>query len=89
MDQPPGFQDNMFPQHVCQLQRSLYGLKQAPREWFLKLTNFLLSLGFSDSKTDSSLFFKYHGNTPYFFLIYVDDILVISPDSTGIQDIVR
>ena len=32
--------------------------------------------------------FKYHGNTPYFFLIYVDDILVISCDSNGIQDIV-
>ena len=89
MDQPPGFLDNRFPQHVCQLQRSLYGLKQAPIEWFFKLTNFFLSLGFSDSKTDPSLFFKYHGNTPYFFLIYVDDILVISPDSTGIQDIVR
>ena len=88
MDQPPGFQDNMFHQHVCQLQRSLYGLKQAPKEWFVKLTNFLLSLGFSDSKTDSSLFFKYHRNT-HFFLIYVDDILVISPDSTRIQDIVR
>ena len=36
MDQPLGFQDNMFPQQLCQLQRSLYGLKQAPREWFLK-----------------------------------------------------
>ena len=53
-------------------------------EWFLKLTNFLLSLGLSYSKTDPSLFFKYHGNTPHFFLIYVDDILVISPDSSGI-----
>ena len=89
MDQPLGLQDNRFPQHVCQFQRSLYGLKQAPGEWFLKLTNFLLSPGFSDSKTDPSIFFKYHGNTPYFFLIYVDDILVISHDSTRIQDIVR
>ena len=27
MDQPPSFQDNMFPHHVCQIQQSLYGLK--------------------------------------------------------------
>jgi len=28
--QPPGFVDPVFPDHVCLLQRSLYGLKQAP-----------------------------------------------------------
>ena len=75
MEQPPGFINTAFPHHVCQLNKSLYGLKQAPRAWFLKLSTYLLSLGFSTSKTDTSLFFKYHNHIPYFFFIYVDDIL--------------
>ena len=64
MEQPPGFVNTAHPNHVCQLNKSLYGLKQAPRAWFLKLSTYLLSLGFSASKTDTSLFFKYHNNIP-------------------------
>ncbi|GKE37548.1 retrovirus-related pol polyprotein from transposon TNT 1-94, partial [Tanacetum coccineum] len=40
--QPPGFESNEFPNHVCKLYKSLYGLKQAPRAWYLKGT---LNLG--------------------------------------------
>ncbi|GJY24617.1 retrovirus-related pol polyprotein from transposon TNT 1-94 [Tanacetum coccineum] len=36
--QPPGFESNEFPNHVCKLDKSLYGLKQAPRAWYLKGT---------------------------------------------------
>ena len=74
-----------LPHHVCQLKKSLYGLKQAPRAWFLKLSTYLLCLGFLASKIDTSLFFKYHNQIPIFLLIYVDDILLISPDSIGIR----
>ena len=88
MEQPPGFVNTALPNHVCQLNKSLYGLKQAPRTWFLKLSTYLLSLGFSASKTDTSLFFKYHNNIPYIFLIYVDDILLIIPDSAGIKNLI-
>ncbi|KAB2608862.1 hypothetical protein D8674_012030 [Pyrus ussuriensis x Pyrus communis] len=31
MQQPPGFSDPNYPNHVCKLRKSLYGLKQAPR----------------------------------------------------------
>ena len=89
MEQPPGFINHVFPHHVCKLQKSLYGLKQAPRAWFLKLSTYLLSLGFSASKTDTFLFFKYHNKVPYFFVIYVDDILLISRDSTGIRNLIN
>ena len=34
MEQPPGYTDPHFPQHVCCLKRALYGLKQAPQAWF-------------------------------------------------------
>ncbi|GJW13678.1 retrovirus-related pol polyprotein from transposon TNT 1-94 [Tanacetum coccineum] len=32
--QPPGFERNEFPNHVCKLDKALYGLKQAPRAWY-------------------------------------------------------
>ncbi|GJW88465.1 retrovirus-related pol polyprotein from transposon TNT 1-94 [Tanacetum coccineum] len=31
--QPPGFESNEFPNHVCKLDKALYGLKQAPRAY--------------------------------------------------------
>ncbi|GJQ96108.1 retrovirus-related pol polyprotein from transposon TNT 1-94 [Tanacetum coccineum] len=31
--QPPGFESNDFPNHVCKLDKALYGLKQAPIAW--------------------------------------------------------
>lgn len=43
---------------VCRLKKSLYGLKQAPREWFTKLSETLLSTGYTHSKADYSLFTK-------------------------------
>ncbi|XP_052623860.1 uncharacterized mitochondrial protein AtMg00810-like [Lactuca sativa] len=43
MEQPPGFVDPRFPNHVCRLKKALYGLKQAPRAWFHRLTSFLIA----------------------------------------------
>ncbi|GKG02447.1 retrovirus-related pol polyprotein from transposon TNT 1-94, partial [Tanacetum coccineum] len=31
VEQPPGFESNEFPNHVCRSNKALYGLKQAPR----------------------------------------------------------
>ena len=42
VEQPKGFEDLHFPNHVLKLKRALYGLKQAPRAWYEKLTKFLL-----------------------------------------------
>jgi hypothetical protein len=38
MEQPQGFEDYTFPNHVCKLHNALYGLKQAPRAWFMRLS---------------------------------------------------
>nr|GEX01559.1 retrovirus-related Pol polyprotein from transposon TNT 1-94 [Tanacetum cinerariifolium] len=32
--QPPGFESNEFPNHVCKLDKALYRFKQVPRAWF-------------------------------------------------------
>jgi len=44
--QPPGFENNEFPNQVFKLNKVLYGLKQAPRAWYERLSNFLLKNGF-------------------------------------------
>lgn len=47
--QPFGFVDSSFPNHVCRFNKSLYGLKQAPRTWFRRFADFVFPLGFCNS----------------------------------------
>jgi hypothetical protein len=50
VEQPPGFEDSRFPNHVYKLHKVLYGLKQAPRAWYECLKDFLLKNGFEIGK---------------------------------------
>ena len=43
VEQPKGFIDPSFPDHVCKLRKALYGLKQAPRAWYERLNEFLIN----------------------------------------------
>jgi hypothetical protein len=87
MSQPPGFEHPQHPHHLCKLNKALYGLKQAPRAWFSRLSCKLLALGFSNSKSDTSLFFYKCKEYTMFVLIYVDDILITSSSSPIIHDL--
>ncbi|PNY17813.1 retrovirus-related Pol polyprotein from transposon TNT 1-94 [Trifolium pratense] len=85
MQQPPGFQNPDYPDHVYRLKKSLYGLKQAPRAWFNTLCSFLLSYGFFNSKSDPSLFIYLKGDVKLYRMIYVDDILITGNNDQEIQ----
>lgn len=89
MEKPSSFKDAKFLNYVCKLQKSIYGLKQAPQAWFNKLTTYLQSLRFIGSKTNTSLFFKCVLHDLIFILIYVDDNLIISPNSSEIQTLLQ
>jgi hypothetical protein len=58
VEQPPGFEDERYPDHVCKLSKALYGLKQAPRAWYECLRDFLIANGFKVGKADPTLFTK-------------------------------
>ncbi|WVZ83620.1 hypothetical protein U9M48_030748 [Paspalum notatum var. saurae] len=75
-EQPSGFMDTSRPGFVCRLNKSLYGLKQAPRAWYSKFASHLLSLGFQEAKSDTSLFVFHRGADTVYLLLYVDDIVL-------------
>lgn len=70
MKQPPSYVHPSFPDHVCRLRKALYGLKQAPRAWYQRFAVFISSLGFTSSRSDTSLFYfsPWHRNPVPFSL---------------------
>ena len=96
MKLPPGYEGQGFrfdihaegenlgssiqPGKVCRLLKSLYGLKQAPRQWFAKLSSVLKGNGFTQSKTDYSLFTKHQNGSFVAILAYVDDLILTGND---------
>jgi histone deacetylase 1/2 len=89
MKQPPGFVDSALPSHVCRLYKSLYGLKQAPRAWYTRLSDFLISIGFTASKVDTSLFILSIDADIFYLLVYVDDILLMGSNSTMLHRLIQ
>ncbi|GJX37275.1 retrovirus-related pol polyprotein from transposon TNT 1-94 [Tanacetum coccineum] len=75
VNQPEGFIDPKFPNHVYRLKKALYGLKQAPRAWYDKLSSFLIKHGFTKGIIDPTLFTRRHGEDILLIQVYVDDII--------------
>ena len=75
VEQPKGFKDPHFPDHVLRLKKALYGLKQAPRAWYDQLTHYLLERGFKRRYAERTLFVKNDENYLLMAQVYVDDIV--------------
>lgn len=84
MKLPPGFRPD-GETRVCRLQKSLYGLKQAPRCWFAKLAEALRAYGFTQTRSDYSLFVYTKNGVSLRILIYVDDLIISGNSPTAIQ----
>jgi hypothetical protein len=89
MEQPPRYIDASYPHRVCHLKKAIYGLKQAPRAWFHCFNTFLLSIGFSCSKLDSSLFVYSLANGILYLLLYVDDIVLTGSHQSLIGNLIE
>ncbi|CAI7889623.1 unnamed protein product [Closterium sp. NIES-53] len=83
--QPEGFYDGSG--RVLKLKKALHGLKQAPRQWYLKLRDVLEEICSTPSTADHSLFMLGEGEQRSFMVVYVDDILIFSPSSDLLKEV--
>lgn len=88
MEQPPGFKDVKFSDHVCLLKRSLYRLRQGPRTWFDRFSLFILDYDFQCSVADPSMFVYRNGESFMILLVYVDDIILTGSNPKMLDDFV-
>ncbi|CAI7840741.1 unnamed protein product [Closterium sp. NIES-54] len=82
---PEGFDDGSG--RILKLKKALYGLKQAPMQWYLKLREDLKEIGFTPSTADHSLLMLGEGEQRSFMVVYVDDILIFSPSSDLVKEV--
>lgn len=89
VEQPKGFIDPNFLDHVYKLKKALYGLKQAPRAWYERLTDFLINQGYKKGGTDKTLFVKKEHGGLMIAQIYVDDIVFGGMSNQMVQHFVQ
>jgi hypothetical protein len=89
IEQPPGFEDDRYPDHVYKLSKALYGLKQAPIAWYECLRDFLITNAFNVVKTDPTLFTKTCDSDLFVCQIYVDDIIFGSTNQKPCEEFSR
>jgi hypothetical protein len=89
VEQPSGFEDSEYPNHVYKLSKALYGLKQAPRAWYECLRDFLITNGFKVNKADPIVFTKTVAKDLFVCQIYVDDIIFGSTNKSTCEEFSR
>ncbi|CAI7898712.1 unnamed protein product [Closterium sp. NIES-53] len=82
----PGFTGSFPLGTQWQLRGPVYGLRQAPREWHGTPRTILAALDFFPSSADASLFVR-RGSTPFFVLIYVDNLVFATPDRQALASV--
>ncbi|CAI7843550.1 unnamed protein product, partial [Closterium sp. NIES-53] len=83
---PLGFTGTFPPGTQWSLRRPVYGLRQSPREWHDTLRSTIRDLGFRPSSADPSLFVR-DGSTPFFILVYVNDLVFATPDRAALAEV--
>jgi hypothetical protein len=89
VEQPHGFEDDKYPDHVYKLSMALYRLKQAPRAWYECRRDFLISNAFKLGKAGPTLFTKTCDGDLFICQIYVDDIIFGSTNQKSCEEFSR
>lgn len=72
---------------VCRLLKSLYGLKQASRQWYKRLSSVFFGANFIQSLADNTMFVKVSSTSIIVVLVYVDDLMIASNDSSAVENL--
>jgi len=75
---------------VCCLNKAIYVLKQSPRTWYRKISKLFNDHGFQRSEHDHNIYI--HKTFKLILLLYVDDLVITSPnqeDISWIQDLLH
>lgn len=86
VEQPEGFVVQGEEDKVYLLKKALYGLKQAPKAWYSRIDEHLLSLGFTKSLSEATLYVKQKGSYVLIVSLYVDDLLVTGDNVQMIEE---
>ncbi|GJX37280.1 retrotransposon protein, putative, ty1-copia subclass [Tanacetum coccineum] len=62
MEQPEGFVNPKYPNHVCKLKRSIYGLKQASRQWNKRFDDEIKKFSFTQNLDEPCVYLKASGS---------------------------
>ena len=85
MQPPSGL--SIEPKKVCHIRRVLYGLKQALWAWFTKFSSTISCLDYIASHYDSALFLYRINKGIILLLRYMDEMIIIDDDLSGIQEL--
>ena len=88
MRQPEGFMVKGKEHLVCKLHKSMYSLKQLGRIWHHTLKQGLEKLGFTAGEANSTIFFRFQGNSIEIAGWYVDDGLLAADSSTTMKKMI-
>jgi hypothetical protein len=84
MQQPNGLAEHDST-WVARLLKGLYGLKQGGREWFCRLEEVLVELGFARIRSDSSVLIWENDGVKVIMPVFVDDITLASKSKEKIS----
>lgn len=74
---------------TLKLKRSLYGLRQSPKCWNNRFHEFVITLGFKQSKSEYCLYTKHENESLLYLVLYVDDVLLATNDEKLMSDVIE
>nr|GEX37367.1 retrotransposon protein, putative, Ty1-copia subclass [Tanacetum cinerariifolium] len=87
MEQPEGFVNLKYPNHVCKLKRFIYELKQASRQWNKRFNDEIKKFDFTQNHDEPCVYQKDSGSYVAILILYVDDILLMENNIPMLQDV--
>ncbi|RDY12809.1 hypothetical protein CR513_02346, partial [Mucuna pruriens] len=78
--------EKIYMSMVCKLNKFIYGLKQPSYQWYHKFHQVITSCGFEANVVDDCVYHKFSGSKCIFLILYVDDILLASSDTSLLHE---